>query len=76
MKLTIEDTGKGVRIVGDNVEPGHRVWKAVDANGTEFYLLSRSVFFDAETPPIPALPIKEYRLISSVADFERFMGET
>jgi hypothetical protein len=73
LRLTIEDTGKGVRFEGDNFKPGYRVWKSQAPDGAPFYLLTRSVFFDDVAPPPAAAPIDTYVLIKDIDGFNKLI---
>ncbi|MGB5902996.1 MAG: hypothetical protein WBH00_09065 [Xanthobacteraceae bacterium] len=49
LRLTIEDTGVGLKIECDEGYPGVRLWKVLDhPSGKECYLATRSIFFNPQ----------------------------
>lgn len=69
-RLTIEDTGVGLKIEGDEGHPGVRLWKVLDhPSGKECYLATRSILHSpsdesaiAEHAPAP---IQNYLLFTN-----------
>jgi hypothetical protein len=68
-RLTIEDTGIGLKIEGDEGYPGVRLWKVLDhPSGKECYLATRSILHNPQDEAAIAehapAPIQDYFLFT------------